>query len=66
MNVPLQLPDKPGRGTLWANVRALTDDYINATNRGDTHEAGRLEQRLSRARAQFHSMYGVKIPPVDR
>ena len=59
--LPLGLPDKPGQGKLWEDVRRLSNDFIDAVNSGDKHEAGRLEQRLARARKQFHALHGKQV-----
>jgi hypothetical protein len=65
MSIPLALPDKPGQGALWSQVRTLTNDYLDATNKGDKHEAARLEHRLSQARNKFHHLHGKKVRPCE-
>jgi len=66
MSVPVPISDRAGLGTLWATIRALTNDFMDATNRGDTHEAKCLERRLNQARQKAHALYNVKIPVHDK
>ena len=54
---PLPLPDKPGQGALWTSIRALSNDYLDATNRGDHHEAGCIERRLAQARSKLLNLH---------
>lgn len=63
MSIPAPLPDKPGQGALWEQVRVLSNDYLDASNKGDTEEAGRIERRLASARATFHRLHGKKVQP---
>ena len=65
MSIPLELPDKPGQGKLWEDIRRLANDFLDASNRGDKHTAAFLEQRLTKARTQFHALHG-KRPLPDR
>lgn len=62
MSNPLELADRAGQGALWAQVRALSNAYLDATNRGDTYEAHRLERRLSYARVRLHALHGKPLP----
>ena len=62
---PLPLPDKPGQGALWTSIRALSNDYLDATNRGDRHEAGCIERRLAQARTKMLRLHNHKERPCD-
>lgn len=62
---PLKIPDKAGQGLLWEQVRRLSNDYLDTVNKGDTHEAARIEHRLNAKRKQFHALHHHKERPCD-
>lgn len=65
MSIPLSIADKPGQGELWAQIRMLSNDYLDAINRGDKHEAGCIERRLAQARTKFHQLHQHKERPCE-